>query len=171
MSVRTLRRAFPIIALVVAIVAILFIRWEAERRSRPPLNFSQIDEGLWLGGRVSEPPPGTQTVINLCETEDSYRAESHRWVPIPDAAPAPSLNWLREQVEFVESARAANRVVYIHCFAGISRGGMVTTAYLMKREKWTRDQALEYIRSRRPGVRPNPAFMELLLEWERTLKG
>ena len=43
-------------------------------------------------------------------------------------------------------------------------------AYLMQRNHWSRDQALEFVREKRPQVRPNPAFMELLLEWERLLK-
>jgi protein-tyrosine phosphatase len=47
---------------------------------------------------------------------------------------------------------------------------MVVAAYLMRREKWPRDRAIEYLRSRRPGVRPNPAFLELLGEWEEQLK-
>ncbi len=48
--------------------------------------------------------------------------------------------------------------------------GGVRAAELAMVLAWTRDQALEFLRSRRPGVRPNPAFMELLLEWERSLK-
>jgi protein-tyrosine phosphatase len=48
---------------------------------------------------------------------------------------------------------------------------MVVAAYLMKREGWTRDQALAFLRSRRPGVRPNPAFLQLLLDWEHSLRG
>jgi protein-tyrosine phosphatase len=44
-------------------------------------------------------------------------------------------------------------------------------AYLMSREGWSRDEALAYVRSRRAEVRPNPAFMRLLLEWEESVKG
>ena len=46
----------------------------------------------------------------------------------------------------------------------------VVTAYLMYKNQWTRDEALEFIRSKRPFVRPNPAFMQLLLEWELLLE-
>jgi len=48
---------------------------------------------------------------------------------------------------------------------------MVVTAYLMFKNNWTRDQALAFVRSRRPITRPNPAFMQLLNEWEQVLKG
>jgi hypothetical protein len=47
---------------------------------------------------------------------------------------------------------------------------MVTTAYLMARDGRSRDETLAAIRTHRPQVRPDPAFMELLLEWERVVK-
>ena len=109
-------------------------------------------------------------MLNLCETEDPYNAEVHKWSAIPDAEPAPSLDWLREQVEFVDAQRRAGLPTYIHCRAGISRGGMVTVAYEMAKNGWTRDEALAFVRTSRPDVRPNPAFMQLLLEWEKEVK-
>ena len=164
------RRSWPYPAFVLTLLLVVGFRLGVDRYTREPPNFTQIEEGLWLGGYVHEPPPGTQTVLNLCETEDTCHAESHKWAAIPDAAPAPSLDWLREQVGFIETERAAGRVVYVHCHAGVSRSALVTAAFLMRRERWSRDRALEFLRSRRPIVRPNPAFMALLLEWERTLK-
>jgi protein-tyrosine phosphatase len=60
--------------------------------------------------------------------------------------------------------------VFVHCRNGVSRSGMVVVAYLMAREGWSRDEAVAFVRSRRPGLRPNPAFMKLLLEWEQSLE-
>ncbi len=85
----------------------------------------------------------------------------------PRCRAAPSIAWLAKQVKFVETQRAAGRTTYVHCFQGASRSGLVVTAYLMHKKHWTRDKALAYIRTRRPQIRPNPAFMELLNEWER----
>src|SRR5262249_2337636 len=132
-------------------------------------NYSRIEDQLYLGGHVPKPPRRTRAVLNLCELEDPYQVEIHRWEPIPDAAPAPTLDWLRQMVEFIESQQKAGHTTYVHCFGGISRGGMVVTAYLMAKHGWTRDEALAFVRSKRPQVRPNPAFMELLLEWEKTI--
>ena len=47
---------------------------------------------------------------------------------------------------------------------------MVVAAYYMARNRCSRDEAVAFVRSRRPGLRPNPAFMQLLLEWERSPK-
>ncbi len=164
------RRCWPVAVLAVAALAVPAFHVAVDRLTREPPNYSQIEDVLWLGGRVAEPPPGSQAVLNLCEIDDPYRVESRRWQPIPDAAPVPSLDWLREQVGFIESDRSAGRVVFVHCRNGVRRSGMVVAAWLMRSKGWTRHQALAFLRSRRPGVRPNPAFMQLLVEWEHSLR-
>jgi protein-tyrosine phosphatase len=163
------RRYRPVVGVsaVALIVVAVYVAVDHLTRERP--NYSQVEDGLYLGGRVPAPPPGTRAVLNLCRVEDPYQAEVHRWVPIPDAEPAPALDWLRQQVEFIDAQRRAGLPVYVHCRAGVSRAGLVTVAYLMWRESWSRDEALRFVRSKRPHVRPNPAFMCLLLEWEQSL--
>jgi Dual specificity phosphatase, catalytic domain len=149
----------------IAIVHLGVEYWIAE-----PPNYSRIDEGLYLGGYVLQPPPRTQAVLNLCESEDPYQSEVHVWKPIRDAEPAPSNNWLLEQVRFIDVQRHAGKVVYVHCRAGVSRSGMVVAAYIMFKNKWTRDEALAFLRSKRPIIRPNSAFMERLSEWEKVIQ-
>jgi hypothetical protein len=156
---------------VAAILGVVTAHLAVDRLTREGPNYSLIEEGLYLGGYVAEPPRGTGAVLNLCETEDPYRTEVHRWEPIRDGEPAPSLDWLREQVEYVDAHRRAGRTVFVHCRNGVSHGGMVVVAYEMFKNGWTRDEALAFVRSRRPAVRPNPAFMELLAEWEQVVGG
>jgi hypothetical protein len=163
------RQRILVALLLAAVGAWLCVRLQ-EQRYREPDNYSEIEPGLYLGGSVAEPPPGTDAVLNLCEFEDRYCCEVHLWERIPDAEPAPTLDWLRRMVDFVDQHRRAGRTTYVHCFAGVSRSGMVVAAYLMFKHRWTRDETLAFMRQQRPSVRPNPAFMELLAEWERTLK-
>ena len=165
-----LRRFWVPLAIAVVALMVLTVHVAVDYWCRTPPNYSQIEEGLWLGGNVAQPPPGTQAVLNLCEAEDGYRGESQKWAPIRDAAPAPDLDWLRAQVGFIKSERAAHRTVYVHCMNGASRSGMVMAAYLMQREGWSRDQAIQFLRLHRPAVRPNPAFLQLLVEWEGATK-
>jgi predicted protein tyrosine phosphatase len=164
------RIRFWLLFLATCVGALLFL-WGLDWWYREEPTYSLIEDGLYLGGALTEPPPGTQAVLNLCEVEDTYRCDTHVWKPIRDAAPAPSIDWLREQVEFVDSQRRAGNTVYIHCFAGISRSGMVVIAYLMLKNHWTVNEALAFVRSKRPIVRPNPAFMKLLCQWECELEG
>ena len=166
---RSWRRFWSVILLAIAAFAVVAVHVVVDRMTREPPNYTQIEDGLWLGGYVVEPPPDTRAVLNLCESEDPYRVESHRWEPIRDAEPAPSLDWLRAQVAFIETERVAGRTVFVHCRNGVSRSGMVVVAYYMARNAWPRDEAMGFVRSKRPGLRPNPAFLQLLSEWERSL--
>jgi hypothetical protein len=166
----TVRRLLlPGILLALAVGVGLYLFWLAQPDREGP-NYSLIEDGLYLGGDVSAPPPGAGAVLNLCEKEDPYRCGAHVWEPIPDAEPAPDLDWLRRQVGFIDAQRRAGVVVYVHCRNGVSRSGMVVAAYEMAKNRWTRDAALAFVRSKRPAVRPNPAFMERLLEWERVIE-
>jgi hypothetical protein len=174
---RLLARHWFVSVLIAALSGVLIVHLVAERTERlshresyPRSNYSCIEEGLYLGGILEEPPPGTRAVLNVCETRDPYEAEIHQWKPIPDAVPAPSLDWLREQVEFIDRQRRGGLPVFVHCRAGVSRSCMVVAAYLMRRDACTRDEALALIRTKRSLVGPNPAFMELLLQWESEVR-
>jgi hypothetical protein len=156
--------------LLVGGIAAWLVLLGVERWYRGGPNYSLIEDGLYMGGDVKEPPPDTDAVLNLCRRDDPYRTDIYLWEPIPDCAPAPRLAWLRRMVEFVDAKKREGLTTYVHCRAGVSRSGMVVVAYLMYKNHWTRDQALAFVREKRPQVRPNPAFMERLLEWERALK-
>jgi hypothetical protein len=132
-------------------------------------NYTRIDDGLYQGGFVDSPPWRTHAVLNLCETPDPYTREVHVWEPIPDATPVPSIAWLRERVEWIDAQRRGGNRVFVHCRNGVSRSGMVVVAYLMFKNRWSREEALAFVREKRPVTRPNPAFMELLAEWEKVV--
>lgn len=73
-------------------------------------------------------------------------------------------------VKFIDEERRAGRIVYVHCFGGMNRTGMVITAYLMYEHGWTRDDALAFAQTKRPQLQPNLIMMRLLAEWERELR-
>jgi hypothetical protein len=164
------KRPYVLVVAAALLLALLGL-YLVERAYDEGPNYTEIEAGLWLGGYGAAPPPGVRAVLNLCETEDGYRAEEHRWQPIADAAPAPSLDWLREQADWIDRQRREGRVVYVHCRNGVSRSAMVLAAYLMRRDALDREAALVRLRERRPIIRPNPAFLELLAEWEQRQPG
>ena len=161
------RRAILMLLLAATIAAWLMLVGIERYYYAEEENYSEIEPGLYMGGDVLEPPPGTTAVLNVCQRKDLYECEVHVWEPIRDAAPAPSIDWLAKQVDFVAKQQKAGRITYVHCMQGASRSGLVMTAYIMHKNRWTRDEAMEFIRARRPQLRPNPAFMDLLSEWER----
>jgi hypothetical protein len=152
-------------AIAVALGVFLWLTWLAHQADAP--NYSEIEDHLFMGGSVESPPRGTQAVLNLCELDDPHRCEVYLWESIPDAAPAPDLDWLRRMVYVIDEQQAAGCTTYVHCRNGVSRSGFVIVAYEMYKHRWTRDQALEFVRTKRPEIWPYPAFMERLLEWER----
>lgn len=163
------RRPVPLVlvASVGFVLVVIGVGWALE----DPPNYDRIEEGLYLGGRVGSPPWRTRAVLNLCEQPDDYVCEVHVQSPIRDAGPAPSVEWLRAQVEWIAAQRREGRRVYVHCTQGVSRSGLVVVAYLMADRHCTVDEALTYVRSKRPVVHPNPAFRTLLEAWEAEVRG
>jgi len=160
------RRRFLVFALLGCVAAWLGLLWVESSSGDEP--YSSIEDGLYVGGSVPKPPRGTKAVVNLCDREDPYQVDHLLWEPI-DGGQAPSIEWLRQVVEFIDTQRRKGHTTYVHCLAGMNRSGMVVTAYLMYEHGWTREQALTFARSKRPQIQPNPAMMRLLAEWERTL--
>jgi protein-tyrosine phosphatase len=112
-----------LVLLALALGGNLGVRPLIEWYSRPPPNYSAIDTDLYMGGHVDAPPPGTRAVLSLTPIKDSYTADQYQWSPILDAAPAPTLAWLRQQVDFIDAQRRAGQRVFVHCEAGVSRSG------------------------------------------------
>src|SRR4051812_10790060 len=90
--------------------------------------YSMIEDGLYVGGSVPEPPPGTQAVLNLCDRKDPYEVESCLTEVIVDGYKSPGVDWLRRTVEYVDARRREGMTTYVHCNAGVSRSGLVITA-------------------------------------------
>lgn len=151
--------------LTVGLLAWAGLAW-LERSYEEPA-YHEIEPGLYLGKQTSAPPPGTTAVVNLCGQRDRYTVANELWRPINDGGVAPSLEMLDEVVAFIREQRRAGRIVYVHCLAGVNRSGAATTAYLMDEHGWDRKTALEFVQSKRPGVRPDPMLMELLNEWRK----
>jgi hypothetical protein len=132
--------------------------------------FVQVEEGLYLGSSVGEPPPGTKAVVNLCGRKDPYPAEASLWEPIFEGGSEPDLAWLRRVVAFIAAQRRAGRTTYVNCMAGMNRSAAMVAAYLMEEHAWSRDQALSVLVDKRPIVQLSPSLTQLLADWERALK-
>ncbi len=83
-------------------------------------------------------------------------------IPLEDVAVA--LAWAGEHV-------AAGRPVLINCAQGKSRSGTMATAFIMAKHKVGVDEALCFLRARRPLVEPNPAFVRFLRSFEAEIRG
>jgi dual specificity phosphatase 12 len=156
-------RLLGIAALVATIGALVFLRPTGDE------GYSQIEPGLYLGSSVEKPPPGTQAVVNLCGRQDTYQVGPTLWIPLYEGE-RPTLDILRRVVGFIDEQRRAGRQTYVHCMVGVNRSGSAVTAYVMQAHQLGRDEALTFVRRRRPEVQPDPTLMHLLAEWEQALR-
>lgn len=55
----------------------------------------------------------------------------------------------------------------VQCHAGASRSASIVIAYLMRKNGWGFLKAAEFVREKRPRVKPNQGFVEQLKEYEK----
>ncbi|MDG7008989.1 MAG: dual specificity protein phosphatase family protein [Nitrososphaerota archaeon] len=71
-------------------------------------------------------------------------------VPMKDHE-APTVDSMDRGARFIEGELKAGRTVAVHCLAGEGRTGCVLSAYLIRTEGLTADQAMAKLRSLKPG--------------------
>ena len=122
--------------------------WSAEKKR-------EVFSGLGVTGLVS---------LTRRRDPDLERTVDHfLWCPVSDGLKLPDsearraawvvVGWLRARV-----------TVYVHCIAGINRSGLVTALVLREVLGLTGQQALDFVRSCRPGEVRNPVFENYLKE-------
>ena len=70
----------------------------------------------------------------------------------------------------ISKALAANKNVFVHCAAGMSRSPSLVIAYLMIENRWTYEEAINYVQRKRGIVQPNIGFVKQLKALEYRLK-
>jgi len=69
-----------------------------------------------------------------------------------DLTGTPSQADISTAVDFITEHKQRGDCVYVHCKAGRTRSVTVAVCYLMQTNKWTPEQSLEFIKSKRPHV-------------------
>lgn len=156
-----------VVVLLLLLSAWLILRWREQPYQQP---YHLIEDGLYLGEAVTEPPIGTQAVVNVCGRPDPYEVEHVLHLPVLEQGNSqPTVEWLQKIVAFIDEQRDAERTVYVHCSAGMNRSPTAVAAYLMFKHEWTADEALRYLQQKRPLAGPNPQLQRLLKDWEKHL--
>lgn len=70
----------------------------------------------------------------------------------------------------INKALVENKNVIVHCAAGISRSSSLVIAYLMIENRWSYEEAYNYVRSKRSIINPNIGFVKQLKALEYRLK-
>jgi len=72
--------------------------------------------------------------------------------------------------DFINQVRSKGGIILIHCKLGISRSPSFVLAYLMKYYNFSFENALKFLRNKRPQVNPNEGFMNYLDKYEKLFK-
>ena len=93
---------------------------------------------------------------------------SHKVYPALDSETYDLSKYFEDSFKFIDEA-LKNGGVLVHCAAGISRSSAIVIAYLMKKKKWTVDEAYRFVKKRRSVICPNSGFVRQLRNYQKKL--
>ncbi|KDO15934.1 hypothetical protein SPRG_18529 [Saprolegnia parasitica CBS 223.65] len=110
-------------------------------------------EGVAAVVTMNEPFEMRPTRLGRPVTPDDWRelGIAQHVAATRDFAP-PTLDSLISCVAFVAGHVARGETVYVHCKAGRGRSTIVVAAYFMQAHDWSIDQALDFIKQKRPHI-------------------
>ena len=101
--------------------------------------------------------------------QDFHNIEWHRLV-VDDDKDEKISQYFFEVHNIINIALAENKNVIVHCAAGISRSSSLVIAYLMIENRWSYEEAYNYVKSKRSIINPNIGFVKQLKALEYRLK-
>ena len=92
----------------------------------------------------------------------------YKRIPVFDNRGEDLLQYMEQSYRFIEEGKHYGGVL-VHCHKGVSRSSTFVIGYLMKKNAMSLDEALDYVKSIRPIVMPNLAFIAQLKAYEISL--
>jgi predicted protein tyrosine phosphatase len=155
---------------------------DADMRTVRVLKFTRADhiiDNIYLGGEGSTiqmdylEEIGVTRVLTVAAHSGHLEQFDGIQYKVLDIDDSPSTeeeeNMLKAWPDVFEFIKSATSNVLVHCVSGISRSGATVIAYIMAMHHKTYDEALQFVRSKRPCVHPNSGFQRALKSFEETL--
>ncbi len=139
----------------------------------PPANldYNHIVDGIYVGTNqcctvgLSEvlKKEGITADISLEEKkiDQPFGVKIYAWIPTADHY-SPNPDQMDFGVSILEKLVSQDKKVYLHCKNGHGRSSALLIAYLMKNKGMSLEQAMDFIRSKRPGAHIEKAQIEAL---------
>lgn len=144
--------------------------------ARIPSDLSFILNGLYLSSVETAMDynllkmNGITHIINLSHIENIFPTKfTYYRIKIDDIPNSNIKQYFPSTFKFIDDALNKNGKVLVHCTAGISRSATIIIAYLMTKLKIPLNQAIDYTRTQRSIIAPNPGFINQLYEYYLTL--
>lgn len=117
--------------------------------------FMQARDGHWLMER------GITHIVNAAKELDNYYPAYFKYLRL-DLNDIPSQDLtkaLDKSYHFMKKAIDGGGVVFVHCFAGVSRSSSQIIHYLMMNKNMSFERTLDYVRRKHSRTNPNPGFL------------
>ncbi|ELP94682.1 dual specificity protein phosphatase, putative [Entamoeba invadens IP1] len=138
---------------------------------------SEIEHGIYLGSLANASDQfllarlEIKWILSVCDVVPFYqRKYRYKTINVLDMPETNILEYFDEGTSFLEEAQKKGENVLVHCMAGVSRSASIIVAYIMKTKKLSRDQAITYVRTKRPIIQPNNGFMSQLYQYQMILE-
>ena len=139
----------------------------------------QITDSIWVGSLMALSGPKTMQKYNITHVlsvldinaagygverfekpiKDNFK---HLYLEIQDTEEEDIMQFFPQTNDFIDDAIANGGSVLVHCIAGISRSATCACPHIMRQNKWTVQQTVDFVRTKRPIANPNPSFLEQL---------
>jgi len=141
---------------------------------------TEIVRGLYISDLNTAYDPSTLNALRISHIVSvipgqldlpPYPPSQTLQIPVEDMPFAEIFSYFDSSAKWIDRALRSHSEarVLVHCFKGASRSTTIVCAYLMKTKRWSLNESLAYIRSRRVMADPNFGFMLQLQEYEKTL--
>ena len=129
--------------------------------AKKPTNFSWFIEETLAGSGMPTTydelewvlKQGVKSIVTMTENalpESWVEDVNYLHVPTTDLTP-PDMDKIDTAVDFIHSRINNKEPVMVHCAAGMGRTGTVLACYLVKYQKYSAKDAIEKVRTERPG--------------------
>nr|QBK85878.1 MAG: dual specificity phosphatase [Marseillevirus LCMAC101] len=132
---------------------------------------SQVTPQIWIGGFLSArngrwlQDRGVTHIVNASKELPDYFPQNFKYLRLDlnDSSDQDLTKALSNSYRFMKKAIDEGGVVFVHCFAGISRSSSQIIHYLMMDRVMSFERALDYVSRKHPRTNPNDGFRNQLL--------
>lgn len=125
------------------------------------VNYNQITDNIFIGTNFCCMTHFDEELLDMGITADislentrvdsPFGVESYLWLPVEDHTP-PTPYQFELGVSALEKSVEAGQKVYVHCRNGHGRAPTMVAAFLIKKRDMAPEEAIEFIKSKRPEI-------------------
>jgi len=137
-------------------------------------DINQITDTIYLGNIESAfnkeklKSLGIRKVLTVMSAFGNHYSEHefvHKSIEVDDAYDENIIKYFKECLLFMDGYDK----VFVHCAAGMSRSATIVIAYLMWKQKMSLNDAINFVKKKRPVISPNLNFMRQLQKFQELL--